>query len=146
VIADRLVREIGNNPERFDEALLRGQASTADYQAGDAGYLLRNLEMQQQVGQEFMDVAFSLRQGEVSRLLEGPRGFQIIKITETYSQRNLELNDIFQLGSRVTVREYIGNVLLQQIQQEVLTRVSQELVTELRNSASIQIFEQNLNW
>jgi parvulin-like peptidyl-prolyl isomerase len=146
VIADRLVREIGNNPERFDEALLRGQAATADYQAGDAGYLPRNLEAQQQVGQEFMDVAFSLRQGEVSRLLEGPRGFQIIKITETYAQRNLELNDIFQLGSRITVREYIGNVLLEQIQQEVLTRIQQELITELRRGNPFQIFENNLNW
>jgi foldase protein PrsA len=145
-IADRLTREIGNDAGRFDEALLRGQSSTADYQAGDAGYLPRNMEAQQQVGQEFMEVAFSMREGEVSRLLEGPRGFQIIKITETYAQRNLELNDIFQLGSRVTVRDYIGNVLLQQNQQEVLTRVTQELVAELRRGNPFQIFENNLNW
>jgi parvulin-like peptidyl-prolyl isomerase len=145
-IADRLAREIGNSPERFDEALLRGQSPATDYEAGDAGYLPRNLEAQQLVGQEFMVAAFSMRQGEVSRLLEGPRGFQIIKITETYAQKNLELDDIFQLGSRVTVRDYIRSALTQQIQQEVLTRISQELVTELRRGNPYQIFEANLNW
>jgi parvulin-like peptidyl-prolyl isomerase len=146
VIADRLVREIGNNAGRFDEAFLRGQSPSTDYESGDAGYLPRNLEAQQQVGQEFMEVAFSLRQGEISRLLESPRGFQIIKITEAYSQKNLELDDIFQLGTVYTVRDYIGNALLEQNQAEVLTRVQQELITELRRGNPFQIFENNLNW
>jgi parvulin-like peptidyl-prolyl isomerase len=146
VIADRLVREIGNNAGRFDEAILRGQSPSADYQAGDLGFLPRNMAAQQQVGQEFMEAAFTLRQGEISRLLESPNGFCIIKITETYSQKNLELDDIYELGSAFTVRDYIGNALLQQNQTEVLTRVTQELVTELRRGNPFQIFESNLNW
>jgi len=144
-IADRLTREIGNSPARFDETLLKGQVQNAEYQAGDGGYLPRNLEAQQLVGTEFMNLAFSLKQGEISRFLEGQRGFQMIKITETYSQKNLELDDIIQLGTRITVREYIGNTLLQERQQAAIEIASQEIVAELRAGTPYQIIEANLN-
>jgi parvulin-like peptidyl-prolyl isomerase len=145
-LADRLIREIGTNTSKFDEVVLRGQAPNSGYQAGDAGYLYRNMESAQAVGQDFINVAFSLKQGEVSRLMEGLMGYQVIKVTETYSQKNLELDDIFQLGTRMTVRDYIGNILLQQRQQEVLKKASEELVTELRAGKTFQIFDRNLNW
>jgi parvulin-like peptidyl-prolyl isomerase len=145
-LADRLVREIGANATRFDEVVLRGQAPNSGYQAGDAGYLPRNMEAAQVVGQDFINVAFNLKQGEVSRLMEGARGYQIIKVTEMYTQKNLELDDIFQLGSRMTVRDYIGNVLLQERQAEVLTKATEELVAELRAGRTFQVFERNLIW
>jgi parvulin-like peptidyl-prolyl isomerase len=145
-LADRLAREIGANPTKFDEAVLRAQAPNSGYQAGDAGFLPRNLEAQQIVGAEFINIAFNLKQGEVSKLMEGAQGYQIIKITETYVMKNLELDDIFQLGTRMTVRDYIGNGLLQQRQQAVLAQASQEVVTELRAGNTFQVFERNLTW
>ena len=144
-IADRLVREIGSSAAKFDEALLKGQVANAEYQAGDGGYLPRNLQAQQLVGTEFINTAFSLKQGEVSRLLEGQRGYQMIKITETYVQKNLELDDIFQLGTRITVREYIGNSILQERQQAAIEIATQEIVAELRTGTPYQIIEANLN-
>ena len=143
---DRLAREIGSSPAKFDEVVLRGQSPNAGYQAGDGGYLPRNPEAAQVVGQQFFDVAFNLKQGEVSRVIEGAPGYQIIKITETYAMKSLELDDIFQLGSRMTVREYIGNTLLQERQLEALQAASQELVSELRAGRTFQVFEKNLNW
>jgi len=145
-LADRLFREIGSSPSKFDEVVLRGQAPNSGYQAGDGGYLPRNLEAAQIVGQEFINVAFSLKQGEVSKMMEGARGYQIVKITETYSQRNLELDDIYQLGTRMTVRDYIGNYMLQERQMKVLTEATQELVAELRAGKTFQVFEKNLVW
>ena len=145
-LADRLVREIGSNPSKFDEVVARSVAPNSGYQAGELGYLPRNPEARAAVGQEFMNVAFGLRQGEVSRLIEGGQGFQILKVTENYSVANLELDDIFQLGTRITVREYIGQALLSQRQQAILAQASQELVTELRAGRSFQVFENNLNW
>ncbi|MDR2617953.1 MAG: peptidyl-prolyl cis-trans isomerase [Treponema sp.] len=145
-IADRLVREIGNSPAKFDEAMAKGRAPNSEYQAGDGGYLPRNTQAQQVVGAEFITVAFSLKQGEVSKLIENTRGFQIIKITETYEQKNLELDDIFQLGTRVTVRDYIGNSMLQEREQALIEKVTQELVAELRAGNPYQIYESNLNW
>jgi len=145
-LADRLVREIGSSASKFDEVVLRGQAPNSGYQAGDGGYLPRNMEAAQIVGQEFINTAFNLKQGEVSRLMEGIRGYQIIKISETYAQKNLELDDIYQLGTRMTVRDYIGNAMLQERQMEVLSKATQELVTELRAGKTFQIFEKNLVW
>jgi peptidyl-prolyl cis-trans isomerase D len=147
-LADRLQREIGSSPSKFDELVLRGQVPNSEYQAGDGGYLPRNMEAAQFVGQEFITAAFSLKQGEVSKVIVGQIGYQIIKVTETYAQKNLELTDIFQLGSRVTVRDYIGNALLQERQMEALTRATEELVKELRagRTPPFQIFERYLNW
>jgi parvulin-like peptidyl-prolyl isomerase len=145
-LADRLFREIGANPSKFDEVTLRGQAPNSGYQAGDGGFLPRNPEAQQIVGADFINTAFNLKQGEVSKLMEGNLGYQIIKVTETYAMKNLELDDIFQLGTRMTVRDYIGNYLFQQRQQEILAQASQELVAELRAGKTFQVFEKNLIW
>jgi parvulin-like peptidyl-prolyl isomerase len=145
-LANRLFQEVGTSPAKFDEVSLRAQSPNSGYEAGDAGYIPRNLQTQQVVGQAFLDIAFNLKQGEVSRLIEGVRGFQIIKITETYDQKNLELDDIYQLGTRITVREYIRRGLLQEREQEVLTKATQELIAELRTGNPFQIFENYLNF
>ena len=145
-LADRLVQEIGSNPSKFDEVAARSVAPNSGYQAGDAGYLPRNQEARSVVGLDFLNVAFSLTQGQVSGLIEGLQGFQIIKVTENYAERSLQLDDIFQLGMRVTVREYISQALFAQRQQTILAQASQELVTELRAGRSFQIFENNVNW
>jgi parvulin-like peptidyl-prolyl isomerase len=144
--ADRLIREIGASPSKFDETFIKGQAPTAGYQAGDGGYLPRNLQAQEAMGASFLNAAFSLKQGEVSRLIEGLKGYQIIKVTETYGQKNLELDDIFQLGTRITVREYIYRSLLQDKQEEAIRKATNELVAELRKGNPFQVFESNLTW
>jgi parvulin-like peptidyl-prolyl isomerase len=145
-LADRLAREIGSNPSKFDEAAVRSQAPNSGYQAGDGGFLPRNPEAQQMFGQFFIDAAFGLKQGEVSRLIEGPQAYHIIKVTETYGQKNLELDDIIQLGTRITVRNFIGNTILRERQQAILAQATQELVAELRSGRSFQVFESNLKW
>jgi len=145
-LADRLVREIGSDPSKFDEAVIKGQAPNSGYQAGDGGYVPRNAEAQQAAGANFMNAAFSLRQGEVSRLIEGIGGYQIIKVTESLPQKALELDEITAPGSRVTVRQYIAANLLNQVQQETLDKASRELITELRAGNPFRIMENNLNW
>jgi parvulin-like peptidyl-prolyl isomerase len=145
-LADRLIQEIGANPAKFDEAVIRSQAANSGYQGGDGGYLPRNAQAQQLVGQELLETAFSLKQGEVSRLVESPRGYHILKVTETYELKTLNLDDVIQPGTRMTVRDFIGNQMLQQRQQAVMTQASQELVTELRAGNSFQIFDNNINW
>ena len=144
--ADRLARDIGTSASKFDEAVIRGQSPNSGYQAGDGGYLPRNAQAQQAAGPDFINTAFSLRQGDVSKVIEGLLGYQIIKITETYAQTSLQLDDIMQPGTRVTVRQYIGSNLLQQQQAEIMAKATQELVTELRAGNSFQVMENTLNW
>jgi parvulin-like peptidyl-prolyl isomerase len=145
-LADRLVREIGTNPTKFDEVAARGAAPNSGYKAGDAGYLPRNQEARNIVGQNLMDTIFALKQGQVSQLIEGVQGFHIVKVTENYAQKNLELDDILQLGTNLTVKNYIGQGMLNQRQQNVLAQASEELTRELRAGKSFQINENYLNW
>ena len=145
-LADRLNREIGADPSRFDEAVLRGQAPNSGYQAGDGGFIPRNLAAAQMMGEEFVNTAFSMGHGEVSRVIQGNQGFQIIKITSQLPQRNLELNDIMVPGTNETVRQNIAGVLMQQRVQETTARAAQELMTELRAGNPFQIMENHLNW
>jgi len=145
-LADSLVKEINNDPAKFDEVAQRSVAPNSGYQAGDAGYLPRNQEARNVVGQAFIDVAFNLKQGQVSKLIEGLQGYQIIKVTENYTSKQLELTDIVQLGTRVTVRDYIGQGLLNQRQQAILKQASEEIVKDLRSGKSFKVFEDNINW
>ena len=145
-LADRLIREIGSDPSKFDEAVIRGQAPNSGYQAGDGGYVPRNAEAQQAAGVNFMNAAFSLKQGEVSKLIEGIAGYQIIKVTETLPQKSLELDEITTPGSRVTVKQYIALNLMTQKQQEIIDKASKELITELRAGNPFRIMDNNLNW
>jgi len=146
--ATRLDREINSTPARFDEAVMRAQLPNSGYQAGDGGFLPRNMQAQQMTGEAFMTTAFSLQPGEVSRLVEGVRAYHIVKVTETHPQASLGLDDILDLGSRMTVRQFIWRTLFERRQQEVLTRATQDLILELRsgNPAPFQIMENNLNW
>jgi len=145
-LADSLVREINNDPAKFDEIAQRSVTPNSGYIAGDAGYLPRNPEARNLLGQNFLDIAFSLKQGQVSKLIEGKDAYQIIKVTENYAEKQLELTDILQFGTRVTVRDYIGQGLLSQRQQAILKQASEEIVKELRTGKTFQIFENNINW
>lgn len=145
-LADSLVREIGTNPANFDAVVLRSRTPGSGFQGGDGGFLPRNMQAQQMTGAAFMETAFGLQQGQVSGLIEGPQAYHIIKITETYVQANLGLDDIFDLGTRETVRQFITRNLMQQREEEVIAQATQELITELRAGNPFQIMENNLNW
>jgi parvulin-like peptidyl-prolyl isomerase len=145
-LANSLLKEIGSNPAKFDEVVTKSNAPNSGYMAGDGGFLPRNHEAQNLVGQDFINTAFNLKQGEVSKLIEGNPGYQIIKVTENYTMKNLELDDIIQPGSNIRVRDYIKQALLNERQQAVLTRASEELITDLRKGKPYQINENNLNW
>ncbi|GHU02557.1 peptidylprolyl isomerase [Spirochaetia bacterium] len=145
-LADRLAREIGGNPAKFDEKVTESLKPNSGYQAGDGGYLPRNPEAQQLVGDEFIKTAFALKQGEVSKVLESPRGFHIIKVTETHSMKTLTLDDQFQLGNSMTVRVYITNALLQERQTAAYQKATTELFAELRRGNPFQLFKDNAKW
>jgi len=143
---DELHREINNNANRFAEVLLRSQAPNSTFQGGDAGFIERNLETAQRVGQDFVNLVFGMRPGEISRVLERPTGFQILKITEAHTMRNLGLEDVIHPGTNITLRAHIANAMMQERQMRVLVQATQELHAELRRGRTFQIFDANLNW
>jgi len=145
-VADNLAREIGTDPANFDAVVLRATTPNSGFEAAVGGFLPRNMQAQQVTGPQFMETAFNLRQGQVSGLIEGPQAFHFIKVTETYAQTNLGIDDVFDLASRITVRQFIRGNMIQQRQQEAIARATQELIGELRNGNPFDIMENNLNW
>jgi parvulin-like peptidyl-prolyl isomerase len=145
--ADRLAREIGADGDKFDDAALRGRLASSPYRSGDDIYLPRNDQAREATGDEFVDVAFSLKRGDISRVINGRDAYYLIKVVTIYSPTVLGLDDIYQLGVPMTVHDVIGNQLMQQKQQEILARASQELIDELRaGGRNFRIIESNLKW
>lgn len=140
--ADDLAKTIGAKPSKFDEMLPLGKKN--GYQGGDFGYIPRTPAVQQAMGDNFVNTAFKLKQGEVSPVIETKRGYSIIKITESYEQKTLSLDDIFQVGSDVTVRDYIGNGLYQERQQEAVQKAMEDIVKELRKGKSFTVYDDNI--
>ncbi|MCL2411088.1 MAG: SurA N-terminal domain-containing protein [Treponema sp.] len=153
--ADQLIREIGSNMAVFDRLVEESVLPNSGFNAGP-GSLPRIPEAQAQFGQDFINVAFTLQQGQVSRLIETPNAYMIIKVTRNLEFRVLEIDDLvpphilMQAGVdpriNVSVRNFLGQLLGLQRQQTVLAQASQELVTELRTGRTFQIFENNINW
>jgi parvulin-like peptidyl-prolyl isomerase len=152
-LIDKLYREIGSSTNQFEEVVRKGQVPNAGYQAGDKRYIYRNPDSVRDAGQAFFDASFSLKQGEISKVIEGVPGYWIIRMTEFLPQKNLELDDVYNLGSRqlMSVKQFIGGNLSQMKAQEALVKASQELATELRKGSfsggnSFRINENALNW
>ncbi|MDR0601882.1 MAG: SurA N-terminal domain-containing protein [Treponema sp.] len=144
-IAEGLIREIGSNPAKFDEKVnsARSPSANTGYQSYKDEYIQKDMETQQMMGPDFVATAFSLKQGEVSKLLDNGQYFRIIKVTEAYEMKALTLDDIFQLGTPYTVRDYIGNSLLQERQMAVLQQATEELTRELRAGKTYEDPENN---
>jgi parvulin-like peptidyl-prolyl isomerase len=142
-LAERLHRDIGSDTSKFDEAVIRAQAQGSGYQGGERT-LGRNIQNLQVVGEEFMNTAFSIKQGEVSKIIEGTAAYQIIKVRDSYPQKSLELDDIYQIGSNVTVRDFIGDGLAQTRLAEAREKALEELSDELRQGNPFRIIEANL--
>ncbi|MDR1466225.1 MAG: SurA N-terminal domain-containing protein [Treponema sp.] len=150
-LIDRLASEISSDAAKFDEAMIKGQAPDSGYQAGDSGYLPRTAEVQQVMGLDFMNTAFALKQGSVSKIIETSdpsrpeNGFYaIIKVTETYTQKQLTLEDIFQPGYPITVRNYIKQGLAQQNQQAAIQQATADVISELRRGRPFEINQKNI--
>jgi hypothetical protein len=147
--ANKMAREINGIAETFDERLQRGRAATAGYNVSQRSILQKNTAGQQRAGQAFMDEAFALSQGRISKVLEIPsgpaRGYYIIKVTAKYPKKFLTLDDI-HLGYGDTVKNVLKSAVMQKRQQEMIARAQQELVTELRKGNPYKIFEENINY
>ena len=148
--ANQLASQIGSDPGRFDEAARDYSKPNSGYLSGDA-FVYNHANFRQAMGASFVDTVFSLRQGAVSRVVERPDGFFIIKVMETYRTKTLLLDDVFNLEDprAITVRQTIGGAEMQRRFLVTLQQATKELIAELTKKGSIQIMDatyNNITW
>jgi hypothetical protein len=164
---EALIREIGSRVSVFDRLVDEATSPNANYHAGP-GSLPRIPEIINELfGTEFINVAFNLNQGQVSRLIETRNDYLIIKVTRNLEQRNLSIDDpvpphlLLQAGIlppqlflqagldqrlSISIRDFITRVTTLQAQQLAEMRAQEDLITEFRTGRTFQIFEDRINW
>jgi parvulin-like peptidyl-prolyl isomerase len=144
--ANTLFKSINGDPGKFDEAARDFRKPNSGYVSGD-GYVYKDDRIRQSMGADFVNTVFNLKQGEVSKLLEGNDGYYIIKVIETYRAKVLALDDIYNLEDPrgTTVRQAISAAETQGRFMAALQQATDELVGELRKKGSIQIMDDIYN-
>jgi hypothetical protein len=153
-IIDRVASQIGGDAAKFDEAVQKAQAGNLDYKSDLSGFMAKTDQAVQQAGSSFVDAAFKLKQGQVSKVLEldGPgagsaAGYWIIKVTSQLPLKLVSLDDPWlQTNNRMTVHDYIKAGLEQQKQAAALQEAQTKLIKELRgtDNQNFTIYENNI--
>jgi hypothetical protein len=151
--ANKLSAEIGGSVTKFDE---KSGIKSRDYRSADNGVIQKNAQTRDKVGAAFYNAIFALpydqKSGatQISKPLEitqgDQRGFYIVKITAKYPFKSpLGLDDtVVELGG--TVRQLLGQQIMQQRQQDATEKAIKDVIAPLRKTATVKIIDKNLDF
>ena len=144
--AEKALRDLKNGEGSFEEMVLQySDDAQTRYSGGDKGYFARNDPRTQSYGIAFIDAIFEVGKNEVSDVIQSNIGYHIVQITDHRDAKLLKLDDPINPLESQTVREFIKNLLLQEIQNGALQQALTELTDELKGRAEIRIFEENIS-
>lgn len=124
------------SPEKIKAA----QKADGTYQAGDM-YVSKSTQAAQQMGityQSLMEL-FTKNVDYVSEITPTDTDFQFYIVRGKYDAKMLQISDVIQPDSTVTVYEYIRQNLTVQQQNQFMAQAAQELTQELRTPANFQM-------
>ncbi len=138
-----MASKINGSAKTFDK-YFKKSLDDISYQGRDMGYIIMEPRTQNVLGTSFIEALFDLNEGDVSSVLESKSGFHIVKITDKRDPKLLTLNDPIFPGEKVTVKQRVKDLLLQQKQIEQFLKLVKEEVDFLRKKAKIKYFKKNL--
>lgn len=113
---------------------------------GDIGNFIDRSEQNVAIfGADFLNSVFDLKLNKLSDVLESNQGFHIVKVNQHNEKRFLGLDDPVSPIETTTVRQYIGNVVSYQKQQQAFQIAAEQVVNELSEDAEVQLFTENIN-
>ncbi len=141
-LAGELHSELKSGKVTYDELRLRMQQPTAGFQAGDM-YLSKGTLAAQQLGMDYdtLLTLFTRNVGHFEDVTETQTDFQFYVIQEKYGAKLLNLDDVVQPDTTVTVYEYIRSQLSQQKQAGAFATVVAEVTESLRTSENYQMLK-----
>ena len=122
------------------DKLKAAQKADTSYQAGDL-YVSKNTQAAQQLGityQVLLDL-FTKNVDYVSEITSTADDFQFYIIRNKYGAKMLELSDVVQPDSTMTIYEYIRQNLTAQQQNQFMAQAAQDLTKELRTASNFQM-------
>jgi peptidyl-prolyl cis-trans isomerase SurA len=112
---------------------------------GDIGNFIDRGEQNMAIfGGDFLNSIFDLKLNKLSDVLESSQGFHIVKVNQHNEKRFLGLDDPVSPVETTTVRQYIGNVVSYQKQQQAFQIAAEQVVNELTEDADVQLFTENI--
>jgi len=136
--ADSIAKQIGNDPKEFDKVdAATPKTLPANITGNEVTCTTSNMfdddVMRNRYGSAFVNYVLKLKQGEVSRVLEGADGFIIMKVT-----RNIPS----VVPSLADTRQNIINTVIQRNYLIAQQKAMEELVAEKRkNKGAVQIMD-----
>lgn len=122
-----------------DQMIVKSKTASEGYNALEA--LVNKNEMSAaQLGVSMKSLAeiFGRDKGYTSEIFENPSNFQFYVIVDKYNKKFLEISDVLQPGSNVTVYEYIKSGLTQQKQAAYLQSALEEIASSLDTDANVE--------
>lgn len=122
-----------------EQMLVKSKTPAEGYNAVEA-YVNKNEVSAAQLGVSLTTLSeiFARSKGYVSDVFDNPSNFQFYAIIDKYNKKFLEISDVLQPGSNVTVYEYIKGGLTQQKQAAYLQNALDEIAQSLDTDANVE--------
>ncbi len=145
--ADDILKELKGGASFSDLAMKYSEDTVSKYKGGDIGTLVRSDPQRIQLfGKSFFDEVFKLKKGETSGVIQSNIGFHIIQVANRTDARLLGIDDKIPPQNQMTLRDYIKQNLQAQRENEALTAALNVIVTDLKKTAEIKVFDDNISW
>jgi hypothetical protein len=151
--AQGLLDDYKNKKQTLDQLRVKSRVDNSGFQAGDL-LISKTQQHARQLGLSYNDLMelFSKDKGYVSSLTETDNDFQFYTILDKYGAKMLEISDVVQPGTTVTVYEYIKQNLTQQKQNQFLIQAIQDISKALNTDSNVSrrktgdSLDKLLNW
>ena len=123
-----------------DQIALQSEKEDAGYQAGEI-LVPMNEQSAIGIGMSFTELQtlFSQNEGFISDIKESDKDYRFYSIIKKYNAKLLDLFDIYQPDSTVTVYEYIRSIINQQKQMQYVAKATQDLSKSLNTADNVEM-------
>ncbi|MBR1638499.1 MAG: peptidyl-prolyl cis-trans isomerase [Treponema sp.] len=123
-----------------EQIALQSETEGSGYQAGEI-IVPMNEQSANGIGMTFanLQVLFNQNEGFISDINETEKDFRFIAILKKYNAKLLDLFDIYQPDSTITVYEYVRTLITQQKQMQYVQKAAQDLSKSLNTAENVEM-------
>lgn len=136
--AQTLLVDYTNKKQTLDQMRVKSRIDDSGFQAGDL-LISKTQQHAKQLGLSYSELMelFSKDVGYISSLTETDSDFQFYTILEKYKAKMLDISDVVQPGTTVTVYDYIKQNLTQQKQSQYMIKAIQDISKSLNTDTNV---------